>query len=125
MRQGFEAHRGADEVWTRLEVAGAQINGRADFVKEDRIVELKISNPVFWRSHTMQASLYAHSLSKKIIDIEYRNLGLNLVGRPVEMSRIQETVERMKEDTAKMAFQPNKRSCYFCGYKQFCQYQSY
>ena len=128
MRQGQAVHAGTDEVPTELVLDGVKIRGRADFVKDDRVVEIKFSNPVFWSSHHMQASVYAHSLQKRLIEVKYHPLELSLIGKPLDIEEIQQTVRLLKKDKESGVFRPKLGSCYFCGYKKSCRFnrtQSY
>ena len=118
--EGIKTHReaGTEEIYVEVEINGVKVRGRADFVRKNKIVELKMSTPHFWLSHVAQASIYALGLEKREIEIEYRNLGLKIMGKPF---KIDETVERLRRAHAEMRFEKNPMHCSLCMYRKICR----
>ena len=118
--EGIKAHRkaGTEEKYVEVEMDGIRIRGRADFVRRDRVVELKVSTPHFWLSHVTQASVYAIGFGKGKIEVEYINLGLKILGKPF---KIDETVEKLRRAHEEKRFEKNERHCSLCMYRDICR----
>lgn len=118
LREGILAHRGTEEVKAVLRIKGVEIRGRADFVKEDRVIELKLSTPSFWISHVTQASVYARALGKEKLEVTYKGLGLKLIGKPVKVERV---AEELVEACRTGRFPKNLKHCSLCYYRDVCR----
>lgn len=117
----LEALEEEAEVEVRGELAGTEVVGKADVVKEDAVVEIKSGDGPSdgaWYGDYLQASIYAALLGRKKVIIKYRNGERTFEVDLEELERVLELFKLVAEGY----LPPPKRSkwCSKCPYKDLC-----